>query len=320
MVAYVSEKPQIAVVGTFQVGKSSMMNCLLADSCADIGKGIPTTHTVSTWRFSDAPQQLVSLYETGSSSPVSMTLDGYLIHDHATSSVFPKLERMEFHLNRDCLRQVDILDTPGLDASGPNGERDAALAYEAIDRADFCLLVVTNLGLSTFDRCLAQRIARNRKPFAVVMNCWDSADWDPSGQVNQRVAREEIPGQLREMNATPISVEAGCPVWACNVAWCWVAEMTKIPPDKLPQRHSKRLEELRRSVTRHFREQERELPATEELRRLSNFLPVQEFLCGTGLRVRTAPTIARLNNAAEAWRQDLLKKVEDAKSAISANR
>jgi hypothetical protein len=304
-------RPRIAIVGTFQVGKSTLMNCLLTCSVADMGEGLPTTHAVATYRFAADGVEDAHLYPGGLEMEMA---DYWGAHARAQAENRPlikNLERVEFDLNRPSLRAIDVLDTPGLDAPGEHGRVDKERTEGAMAKADFVLFVVPNRDITEMERSLIRQIAVTNKPYAMLMNCFDPNGWEPGNARNEHYAAT-VAAQLPQMGATPIAPTKSSPVWACNAAWYWVAEMAELPAEQLSPRHRERLDELRDRVGHHFRKQRRGIPEPEELKRLSSFLPVQEFLCGTGLQARTASAIVRLNNAAQEWRQDLSKGLQEA--------
>lgn len=51
-----SEKPVVAIVGGFQIGKSTLVNCLLDDRYAPTGKGLRTTAASTLFRYGEAEE------------------------------------------------------------------------------------------------------------------------------------------------------------------------------------------------------------------------------------------------------------------------
>ena len=309
-------KPRVAIIGTYQVGKSSLMNCLLSDSTASIGEGIPTTHAVSRWQYSADPKQTVKLYHDNQQKPLTMELMAYRKHDQETSPVFSNIDRIEFNLKRDSLELVDLLDTPGFD-NGDKGEQDTRLTEETMMKeADYLVVIVQNKDLSQPAKNVITLAAKSEKPFSVLINCFE-ANPDPFNEKNIKIAKI-VSEMLAQLGAMPVGVCHSSSVWCCNVAWYWVAVMSALPPDQLSATHRNRLTDLQADKDHFFNKQQLK-PTVNELLERSNCLPVKEFITGRTLCLRTAPTISKLSRAAEDWRNSLLAEVEAAQRTISSS-
>ena len=67
----VAENPRIALYGFFQVGKSTLINCLLNHYAALTGKGLATTSLTARYRYGVAA---ISPLQTICASTVAFTL------------------------------------------------------------------------------------------------------------------------------------------------------------------------------------------------------------------------------------------------------
>lgn len=114
-------KPLVVVAGTFQRGKSTLVNGLIGHTVADVGQGIATTHGWT--RFRSGRDECIE----------AVAPDGTLMHRWDKSSAV--------------LHHVDLADIPGFDAGGPEGAADALAAEEALARADIVLHVTNQTGL-----------------------------------------------------------------------------------------------------------------------------------------------------------------------------
>lgn len=76
-----------------------------------------------------------------------------------------------------------LVDTPGVDAVGSDGEQEKARAFAAADDADFLILVFDAIqGIKKTEQELFEEIAASKKPFLVVLNKVDL------------IPRKELPG------------------------------------------------------------------------------------------------------------------------------
>ena len=309
------KKPCVAIIGTYQVGKSSLMNCILSDSTAAIGEGIPTTHAVSWWRFADKADEVAHLYHDNQPKPLKMDLGAYRKHDQETSPVFSGVDKIEFHLDRSTLAEVDLLDTPGFN-SGEKGEQDTVKTEQAIsDSADFLIVLLPNRQLDGAAKEVVKRAAISGKPFALIMNCFDPPD--PSAESNVKIARV-IEAEIKSLGIKPIAIEGGSWVWRCNVAWYWIAEMAELPVEQLPTAHKKRFQKLNVYTESYFGTRKMAMPAPDELRRVSNCLPAKEFITGCGVHLYSVPTITQLTRVMERWQTQILEQVSSTKCALSS--
>ena len=303
-----SSVPKIAIVGTFQVGKSTLMNCLLADDVADMGDGLPTTHAVATYRFADDGKEDVHLYPEGTDKCLEMPMNEYREIHNGKGRVHGNLGSVEFDLNRECLRGVEVLDTPGLDAAGDQGALDTKRTENAMDTADFLIFVVPNRELTEPERAvLNEKIGTREKPFSVLMNCFGQG---PNGEDSKKV-QKTICAQLKSLGKSPVPLAGNEPVWSCNVAWYWWAALRGHHQD----RDREKLDELGERIGRHFCNQRKSVPPRETIRTLSNLGPVLDFFTGAEGAFLPLPAKIRWKTACDTWRRNLL---EAARRAIGA--
>jgi tetratricopeptide (TPR) repeat protein/GTP-binding protein EngB required for normal cell division len=120
----------VAVMGEFNAGKSSVVNALLGEEVAPTGV-TPTTATVNAIRYAATPAARV------------IAEDGH-VRDLAAADVAAFLTRLgdaearavrmvEVFLPVEALRQVEIVDTPGLNSIRPEHER---VARDFLQEAD----------------------------------------------------------------------------------------------------------------------------------------------------------------------------------------
>ena len=104
------EPLRLAVVGRVSSGKSTLVNALVGRRIAPTSAG-ECTRVVTWYRFG-APDRAVLDLDDGSSRPVPL-VDGGLPEQLEVPA--EKVERLVVHLSSGPLRQLTLIDTPGLD-------------------------------------------------------------------------------------------------------------------------------------------------------------------------------------------------------------
>ncbi|HVZ88012.1 MAG TPA: dynamin family protein, partial [Polyangia bacterium] len=112
----------IAVMGEFNVGKSSLVNALCGEEVAPTGV-TPTTATINVLRYGERPEARV-IHQDGTArsiaaADVAAFLTGLRDADAA------EVRSVEIFLPVEALRRVEIVDTPGLNSIRPEHERVA---------------------------------------------------------------------------------------------------------------------------------------------------------------------------------------------------
>lgn len=253
-------KPNVSIVGCFQNGKSTLVNCLLDDKVAQTGDGRATTHINCSYRFGDI--QTITLFH------------GESIHEEPDLKRFvqgnlrdPQLvTRAEVSLWKPLLKDVEIVDTPGFDAN----ENDTRCALDSIEGADYILLVVNNKGLSAPEKEILKEVAKLKLPFSVIMNCMNHGGrWNPHSQTNTEICDEIVASIENVGSGTRCYPIAGNQkVWPCNLLWFWYA------CGHLGEESAEVAEDWAADLQTHFR---KKIPSRSELVELSQFLPIRNF-------------------------------------------
>jgi Dynamin family len=108
----------MAVVGKVKAGKSSLINSLLGTELAAVGT-TETTATVNWFRFGkpDADRPVRCIWRDGPPTFESTSFIARLQgHSEETLELASRIDRLEFLLERELLKSVIVVDTPGLDA------------------------------------------------------------------------------------------------------------------------------------------------------------------------------------------------------------
>lgn len=261
---------KIAIVGTFQTGKSTLMNCLIDDCIANVGIGLPTTH-------------MVNYYQSGSGKILCRNKEGICVRK-ATLEEFrldPKVPInttwiMHELPGKNCLEENIIIDTPGLDSHGVDASSDNLRTLDVIDRVDCIILLLPNTKLTEpMRKVVVNRLKTSRKPVVALMNClpigFNLQTADPKCAQNIMVAKE-IDRDLAWEGLIPCDM--GLPdklrVVPCNVAWWWVSRAEELK-DSFFDNQTREVFNLRmQEVVNVFRSLDLPVPRDSELREKSN--------------------------------------------------
>jgi GTPase Era involved in 16S rRNA processing len=138
-----SRPPMVAVVGSFNAGKSTLINALLGREILK-ASALPANARVILLQYSDKPT-LVGFTATGE----KRTYDPTLLHqiafegDESFVSVRRDLSYLVYGYPHDRLRQVVLIDTPGLNATF---EDHALSTADILSRVDVFVLVTPFMG------------------------------------------------------------------------------------------------------------------------------------------------------------------------------
>lgn len=206
--------PLVTVAGAFQNGKSTLINCLLDDQYAPMGKGVRTTACCSYFRYGEAEVATLVHGETGKEEVLERR---EVIFEPAFSCTGK--DHLEITCWKPLLQKVVLVDTPGFDA---NKEDDEAARY-AIRHSDIVIFVHDTRQLDDPARKILKMVQGEGKHLLFLMNCKDDQNWHPANSRNMRVA-ETLEAQLQEMGMDDalLRIRGRC-VWNCNPLFAWYA-------------------------------------------------------------------------------------------------
>ncbi len=330
------EVPVVAIAGVFQYGKSTLINCLLADNIADMGDGLPTTHAVGIY---SCGEEGAWLYYDDDSNPKYFRMDDYWdIHDKHKNRLdewkkkliewnqkrgeqkdqpkkpkgsFDTIHQIDFNIPRKNLNNISLMDTPGVNSTD---ESDTARTFEALKKADFIIVLVSNKQFDQPQKDLLRDVSSTGKPFTIIMNCMDAGKWDPKSDLNNPV-QETLAQEIESMGQNPWKIGEST-VWSCNILWYWCAMLKKA--NHTPgSRFTTKLDETWDDISHYFNQRKKPVPDFEELAKISNVQPLIDFITGNGTKAKSLPNLIAMNKAFEGWKQEILDKIEDAKAIIN---
>jgi small GTP-binding protein len=210
-------KPNIAVVGRFQIGKSTLINCLLDDRVARTGTGIATTKVSTIYTYGQIPS--IEVARTWKDGLVVWEDTDFHLRDFLNPGKgWEGISATRISLWKPLLQQINLIDTPGIDANAD----DTAQAVASLDRADFVMVLLENRGICDAERRLFADIRKRNLPFAVIVNCRDANGkrWLP--EFNGEIVRA-VSAELSNLGHLPTVISGKSGVWACNLLLFWHA-------------------------------------------------------------------------------------------------
>ena len=168
-------KPIIGIVGNFQRGKSTLVNCLLEGAYALTGKRLATTKKSVYYRWG-TKFNAREVDRSGCSKKIAEA-------KFRSGSITPtrNISHYEVEVCSEILKNVSIADTPGFD----NDATDTATTLESLKTLDFVFLIVDK-EFQKSDTEVVTYLQANSVPFSVVYNCSlnRGAFWHPLSTVN----------------------------------------------------------------------------------------------------------------------------------------
>lgn len=182
------KKPLVVVVGTFQSGKSTLINGLIGCAVAEIGHGIATTHGWTRFRAS----------AVGGVEAVAP--DGTILYRWLDSP-------------GDILQHIDIADAPGYNAGGEQGAVDATTADAALAQADMVLHLTDQTGLgSTGEREVLKRVCSQQGIVITLQNVFTPCSAQKKAEwltvLDKQLANMDVRVWRMQSNVRPLSVNA----------------------------------------------------------------------------------------------------------------
>lgn len=202
-------KPTLAIVGQFQNGKSTLLNCLLGGRYAIQGEGLATTQYNATYIFGEIPEIRI-LSPNGRFATADLSME-------ALSKTIDGLEtgtRLSISVYSPFLTDLNLMDSPGWGAK----DEDDASAEAALAVADGFVYVFSKTINEEIDLPFIKKIAESGKPLFLVLNCFDKRP--PSSMIAKKICAEIIARiQTEEIDGNCHSFAKGVGVFPVNLLW-----------------------------------------------------------------------------------------------------
>ena len=202
----------LGIVGCFQNGKSTLVNCMLDDKVARTGgEGKCVTSVNVKYVYGDT--QGVAYYSR------SRVVHTTTLQEFLDESEFPsEIDEIHVRLWKPILRYINIIDTPGFDAN----EHDTSTAMKALEFFDVAIVVIGNKALSQAEISILLLLKQKKIPFYVIMNCLNKGgnSWNPSSFFNEEKVKNVL-STLANKQLYPLSVGGGDVITRTNLLWFW---------------------------------------------------------------------------------------------------
>jgi len=295
-------KPRVCIVGCYQNGKSTLVNCLLDDQVAWTGDGCATTHISSTYTFGEIQKVELQLQNGGTALRKMRDFVAGTLAD-AT-----EIRGARVRLWKPLLKDVDIIDTPGFNAN----DKDTEAATASLNGADYVFIVVRNTGLSQPEIKILEEVVKLGLSCSILMNCWNSggsALWSPEANINAELA-EAVEAQVNNAGLAPLCrpIAGDVKVWRCNLLWFWWASGHLEDVEK-PEEVARCREELEK----YFKKTG--IPPAEVLAEKSGVLPIRDYFQRSDwhlLAHGAGHTRVAVQHAVSRWEQGVKQAIKDA--------
>ena len=180
IITHTSEPLMLMVMGSFSTGKSSFINALVGEEIAAV-EAKPTTAVVTKLCYG-AQDKLLLHFRDGSVKPATPKEFNRMTavnDEEQLNAIHEKLDYVERQMPIDILKQISIIDSPGLNDIA---EKHSEATERFVNKADTVLWMFSTVQLGTREEMAAMdKLTPRLKPIAVVnkMDLIDEEEDDP---------------------------------------------------------------------------------------------------------------------------------------------
>ena len=180
IITHTSEPLMLMVMGSFSTGKSSFINALVGEEIAAV-EAKPTTAVVTKLCYG-AQDKLLLHFRDGSvknATPKEFNRMTAVNDEAQLNTIHEKLDYVERQMPIDILKQISIIDSPGLNDIA---EKHSEATERFVNKADTVLWMFSTVQLGTREEMAAMdKLTPRLKPIAVVnkMDLIDEEEDDP---------------------------------------------------------------------------------------------------------------------------------------------
>ena len=156
--------PRVAIIGLFQGGKSLLVNAALGGCYVPVGKqGLRTTPCRIRCRHGDLNRAVVNRVDGGMKGLSIRALSRFV----ESTAMEENISSIDLFLSHPLLREIELLDTPGIDYS----ERDNEVALSTARDADAVVIVIQQSLPAASNSFKNLTDCLQGKPWGMVLNC-----------------------------------------------------------------------------------------------------------------------------------------------------
>ena len=180
IITHTSEPLMLMVMGSFSTGKSSFINALVGEEIAAV-EAKPTTAVVTKLCYG-AQDKLLLHFRDGSvktATPKEFNRMTVVNDEAQLNAIHEKLDYVERQMPIDILKQISIIDSPGLNDVA---EKHSEATERFVNKADTVLWMFSTVQLGTREEMTAMdKLTPRLKPIAIVnkMDLIDEEEDDP---------------------------------------------------------------------------------------------------------------------------------------------
>ena len=326
-----SDKPVVSIVGGFQIGKSTLVNCLLDDRYAPTGKGLRTTSSPTLFRYGEAEEAWLFHGDNPQGERLARRQDVF----DPSREVGPD-DWFRISAWKPVLQNVDIVDTPGYNAQ----DADDKAASAAIAASSVVVIVQAAKTMDELCRTIVREACVPGKRCLFLLNCTNTECWSPDDPQNIAIG-EAIEAELRSMGVADSFLPVGKRlVHPVNALWAWYATgQASRALESTDETVRRETERIVRRIQRYATEElgiSDPSPSTvmqrcgfSELRQRISFLGRKDAMSAwldearkkaVGLYGQAAPVVSKAAaSAAEAWHNTVVPNAQIAsRKAVDA--
>lgn len=209
-----SNKPVVAIVGGFQIGKSTLVNCLLDDRYAPTGNGLRTTAASMLFRYGEAEEAWLFHGDNPQGERLTRRQDVFDPSREVAPDVWFRISAW-----KPVLQNVDIVDTPGYNAQ----DEDDKSASSAIAASSVVVIVQAAKTMDDICRAIVREACVPGKRCLFLLNCTNPECWSPDDPHNAEICAA-IEAELTSMGVADFFLRVGERlVHPVNALWAWYA-------------------------------------------------------------------------------------------------
>ncbi|MCL6638701.1 MAG: dynamin family protein [Firmicutes bacterium] len=190
---------RVAVLGSFNCGKSTLVNGLLGEKISPVG-AVPTTAGPVIFRYGDT---FLARVACAGKTAIFTGRESYFRHVAGTPK---KWDKIEIEIPAPLLKYCTLTDTPGIDSPGTGA---TSAAFDAAAGADILLFLFHQRGLDEANRIFLQKMAGLRKGKGEInVSFWINCNHGPCDGTSLKSTGED----LRRIFLHPV------PLYAVNLS------------------------------------------------------------------------------------------------------